>query len=641
MVAAARLLLLLGLVCPLALSACAAQCHDQDGDGFGKGCAQGPDCDDHDPLLAKDCSAAGRKCAAQPFGKGCPCLAGASRQCYAGDEATIGVGACRAGRQRCATIVWGSCQGEVTPAYEHCDGQDNDCDGVVDEGVLSPCGGCDASCVGGVWGPPAAPFEASGDLALTPGGLLTLALHPIESSTVWVPNTGEGTLSKVDAQSARELARYRVAGDAPERIAVDHNGDAWVLSPSLDGQSMLTKVAGGADRCLDTDGDGLQTSQGPSDVLALGSDECVLMSVPVGGGAELARSLAVDGARAPDAPLGGNVWVGLQAAQRLVELDGQSASVIQEVPTPGLAPFDATFDPWGALWIIDRQGLLARVDPGASPPGVEIHQAPLRCYLLDALASDAQGMLTLSGFSCEDVITYDPERDSWKEVPTGGVLDTRGVAVLGEQSWVVHTAGRLSRVRRDPLAITDTFGLDADGLSPIESIAIGADSFGQLWVVSSMGAPDGGGLLTRFDPLAQSVSAQVTLGRLPRPQGDITGARRLGELAEEGSIQHVFDGCAVPGTSSSATRWQRLRVGWDAGVGASIVVAARHAPSRDALADASFVDLGTLPQDVPPFALDFAPGGVVEVRLTLRAGGSLGAPRVSRVGIEWSCPGPQ
>ncbi len=65
---------------------------------------------------------------------------------------------------------------------------------------------------------------------------------------MWVPNTGEGTLSKVDAQSARELARYRVAGDAPERIAVDHNGDAWVLSPSLDGQSMLTKVAGGADK---------------------------------------------------------------------------------------------------------------------------------------------------------------------------------------------------------------------------------------------------------------------------------------------------------------------------------------------------------------------------------------------------------
>ncbi|MFI5307901.1 MAG: hypothetical protein ACHQ53_11135, partial [Polyangiales bacterium] len=440
-------------------------------------------------------------------------------------------------------------------------------------------------------------------------------------------------------------ARYPVPG-TPENVAIDSDGDAWVLSPSLQGQSQLTKLAAAADACVDRDGDGVQTSQGAGDLLGLGRDECVLLSQDVGASAELARALAIGGLRGPDAPSGDHVWVGLETAQRLLELDAGSAEVLREVPTPGLSPFDAAVDRGGALWLVDRQGLLGRIDPGEQTPQIEIHEVPLRCYELESLASDARGVLTLTGAACEDVVTYDPVRDRFQSVKTTGVLDTRGVTVLGEQSWVSHTAGRISRVRRDPLAIMEGFGLQGDGFSPLESIAIGTDSLGQLWVVSGSGAPGGPGVLTRFDPVAEGVTAEVPVGRLPRGHGDITGDRRLGEFAPEASAQHVFFGCGAvrPDASTQApsvlTGWERVHVGWLGGAGAEVLVEARRAASVDSLADQSFAVLGTLPDDPVPYPLDFEPGGVVEVRLTLRSGGRLGAPRVARVGVEWRCPGP-
>ena len=60
---------------------------------------------------------------------------GVTQSCYAGPAGTSGVGICRPGTQTCAAGVFGACTGQVLPAAEVCDNVDNDCNGTVDNGL--------------------------------------------------------------------------------------------------------------------------------------------------------------------------------------------------------------------------------------------------------------------------------------------------------------------------------------------------------------------------------------------------------------------------------------------------------------------------------------------------------------------------
>lgn len=55
------------------------------------------------------------------------------QNCYEGPAGTEGTGLCRSGQWFCAGGAWSACEGQVLPAPEVCDGEDNDCNGVADD----------------------------------------------------------------------------------------------------------------------------------------------------------------------------------------------------------------------------------------------------------------------------------------------------------------------------------------------------------------------------------------------------------------------------------------------------------------------------------------------------------------------------
>jgi hypothetical protein len=123
---------------------------DKDGDGYGIAtdfddlCApegdyrstRDGDCNDENdqihPTAEDVCNGVDDDCDGT-IDPGCSCVNGETLPCYSGSPSTRGTGLCQDGTATCTAGSLGSCDGEITPAAESCDGADNDCDGETDE----------------------------------------------------------------------------------------------------------------------------------------------------------------------------------------------------------------------------------------------------------------------------------------------------------------------------------------------------------------------------------------------------------------------------------------------------------------------------------------------------------------------------
>lgn len=94
------------------------------------------------------------------------CAEGQVRPCYDGPSKSAMLGACHPGTEVCRDGNFGACEGEVLPGVDRCDGLDESCDGVPDQGCPSGAIAFDAQTirtsstgVGGqpAWNPPACP----------------------------------------------------------------------------------------------------------------------------------------------------------------------------------------------------------------------------------------------------------------------------------------------------------------------------------------------------------------------------------------------------------------------------------------------------------------------------------------------------
>jgi hypothetical protein len=105
-----------------------------------------------------------------------------------------------------------------------------------------------------------------------------------EFSYIWVANSLEGTISKIDTVTLLEEGRYKTRADSvgsPSRTSVNLSGDVAVANRS----GGITKVIARHEACDEKlNGQaGLQTSSGKFDVLPWGEDDCVAWHTPMPG----------------------------------------------------------------------------------------------------------------------------------------------------------------------------------------------------------------------------------------------------------------------------------------------------------------------------------------------------------------------
>jgi streptogramin lyase/C4-type Zn-finger protein len=325
---------------------------------------------------------------------------------------------------------------------------------------------------------------------------------------IWVANSGESTVSKMNTETGCELGRYRTgpssgSGENPSRTTVDINGDLWVGNRSSD---TATKIALTP---TDTNGDGtITTSQDtngncliePDEVLAWGTDEAVLLRIEVDSGP---RGVAIDA--------NNNVWIGgYSGARSMGYYDGETGALIKTIPL-GIGSYGALIDSHGTLWIAGRTDhVLVRIDN----PAEDNHTiTTIPAYDIYGMSIDRNGYVYSASWEQSLIRKYDPINSRWAyEVSLAS--NGRGVTVgLDGDVWVVQS--NANTITRHDGATGQLKATVPVGSHPTGA-ATAAD--GKIWVTNL----DSNNVM-RVDPATNAVDFTHEGHTYPYNYSDMTG----------------------------------------------------------------------------------------------------------------------
>ncbi|MBX3250579.1 MAG: hypothetical protein KF901_25605 [Myxococcales bacterium] len=546
---------------------------------------------------------------------------------------------------------------------EVCDGLDNDCDGVVDNGVLSPCGDCNPMCRLEGFGPGGTPFEPtpenSDGVNVDAEGALVLDSRRINTNFIWIANTTEGSVSRFSTTPPyAEVGRYltgpagfagaHFAGNDPSRTSVNTMGDAYVGNRN---GNRITRISVLGAACPDTNGDGVVTtsrdlngdgviSSDPAagEMLPFGQDDCVLWSRfldDVLPGENLIRAVAAQDVEGPDGELVEYVWVGGWATNRVVKVDGRTGEPVFVTDSP-TNPYGFALDGNGKLWISGPNGAFAgRVDTtrcldaascavdvcqASGPEGAECDTAvkariPLPGFIPYGITVDFEQRVWIGGYTTPrpDGGTYvpwhgryvptAPPGSRWVAVhlPSLGIdFDHPVNGIAADARGFVYGAGWTGGVVRID-ANNPASALAVPGTGGLGNKGMAIDAEGKVWSVTMNNQA------VVVQPGATLAENAVTTGVATSTVGsytysDMTGLQLRLATNPRGYYRHLLEACEAPVTPD----WDELRFEVETPAGTSVSFRVKTAESREALDALEWIAVGSVPPSGSPLSISDA-----------------------------------
>jgi hypothetical protein len=317
----------------------------------------------------------------------------------------------------------------------------------------------------------------------------------LEFSYIWVANSSEGTISKINTETMIEEGRYRVRADSagnPSRTSVNLSGDVAVANRA----GGVTKVYARSGDCVESNGmPGIQTSTGALDILPWGTEECVAWFTDIV--AESNRPVAwAPGVVDPVTceVTGEKLWTSassptMPGSLHVYRLDGVTGTIEDDVPIPEVA-----LGSWGAYGgAVDGDGNFWFTTHGTAMPNASITRvdavtldyeiwptpAELAPY---GFTVDADGRPWVAGYA-GSVSRFDPTTETWDVMP--GMVQGFGIQqdAMGRMWLAAYYASA-------------AIAIDADTMMQVDSVAMPAgilkgcsiDFFGNVWIVYQYGS---------------------------------------------------------------------------------------------------------------------------------------------------------
>jgi streptogramin lyase len=315
-------------------------------------------------------------------------------------------------------------------------------------------------------------------------------LNPDEThSYIWIANSSQSSVSKINTQTLVEEARYYTRGDNagnPSRTSVALSGNVAVANRS----GGVVKFWSNIEDCQDTNGQpGIQTSSGPNDLLPFGTDECMAWNTPFGYTTQRPLAWAQGNFNQGTCQYEDEkLWsAGNMGNAEVVLMNGDTGQVEQTVVIPNVIGWAGLYggavDGEGNFWTVDHNwsgpSTLIRVDRQSFvydtwPVEVEVHYG---------LAVDSEGRAWLCGNG--GASRFDPDSETWTHLPPINAGSALG-GCMEDAEGVLWTS---------PYPNAQLVGIDTDTVQLVQTInipeyvhGVSIDFEGHVWGVAFGGS---------------------------------------------------------------------------------------------------------------------------------------------------------